>query len=156
MAPPNRIECSVVQFGSDWPGLFLRGDVCLHMANSLEVILNAIIAVRPQPVKTIFPEKVCRGLLSDLKSVEIGKSAPVVQLKHYEDCKEPEIGSTALCDHCSPENGRHRENCPNSAESALEVIRQLVEGNQPMPGRPLAEWVTRACVAFERSEIYPR
>ena len=36
----ERVETGAIQFGDDWPGLFVRGDSALH----LEICLSAILA----------------------------------------------------------------------------------------------------------------
>jgi hypothetical protein len=38
----KRVETGPVQFGSDWPGLFIRGDDALYYAIALEKGLNAL------------------------------------------------------------------------------------------------------------------
>ena len=58
----SRVECGPVQFGDDWPGVFLRGDHALHYAMTLECALDAIA----DP----FAKAVLRGLANDLKSCD--------------------------------------------------------------------------------------
>jgi hypothetical protein len=36
----GRVETGALQFGEDWPGLFLRGDDCLHLLLWLEHMLE--------------------------------------------------------------------------------------------------------------------
>jgi len=36
----NRVESGPVQFGDDWPGLFLRGDHSLYFASLLRTVLD--------------------------------------------------------------------------------------------------------------------
>lgn len=36
----ERVESGPVQFGDDWPGIFLRGDHALYIAFSLKTILD--------------------------------------------------------------------------------------------------------------------
>lgn len=38
----DRVETGPVQFGNDWPGLFIRGDDCLALALELDAVLEAI------------------------------------------------------------------------------------------------------------------
>jgi hypothetical protein len=45
-----RVETGAVQFGKDWPGLFVRGDQALHLAwciGALEPILKQILEKHP-------------------------------------------------------------------------------------------------------------
>ena len=35
-----RIETGPIQFGSDWPGVFFRGDHALHFAHALQEMIN--------------------------------------------------------------------------------------------------------------------
>jgi len=37
-----RVESGAVQFGNDWPGLFLRGDESMMLANSIEALLTLV------------------------------------------------------------------------------------------------------------------
>jgi len=38
----DRIDTGALQFGNDWPGLFIRGDHALHFAYKLNKILTII------------------------------------------------------------------------------------------------------------------
>lgn len=40
-AQADRVETGPVQFGDDWPGLFIRGDNCLWMARSIDMAREA-------------------------------------------------------------------------------------------------------------------
>lgn len=60
-----RIEDGPVQFGDDWPGLFLRGDTAMCYASYLEELLNS-----GPPVSAI-AVGVLIGLLSDLQSCNL-------------------------------------------------------------------------------------
>lgn len=37
----DRIETGAVQFGDDWPGVFIRGDDALHYAAIMRAMVNA-------------------------------------------------------------------------------------------------------------------
>lgn len=43
-APPDlpRVETGAVQFGSDWPGLFIRGDDAFHLMLLIRRLLNLL------------------------------------------------------------------------------------------------------------------
>ena len=36
----TRVETGVVQFGDDWPGIFIRGDICMHYAQVIGLLLD--------------------------------------------------------------------------------------------------------------------
>lgn len=38
----SRVETGVVQFGTDWPGVFIRGDDAVNYAFSLRFLLNKL------------------------------------------------------------------------------------------------------------------
>jgi hypothetical protein len=42
--PPDgeRVEDGAVQFGNDWPGLFLRGDYAIHLAHVIRYVDECI------------------------------------------------------------------------------------------------------------------
>jgi hypothetical protein len=42
MVETRRVETGRMQFGKDWPGVFIRGDDALSFANSLQTILNEV------------------------------------------------------------------------------------------------------------------
>lgn len=35
-----RVETGTIQFGDDWPGVFLRGDEALYLAHLLELVIE--------------------------------------------------------------------------------------------------------------------
>ncbi len=61
-AADPRVESGVVQFGDDWPGTFIRGDVAFGYAHHLERVLNTGLAIDAISLAVL------RGLLSDLQS----------------------------------------------------------------------------------------
>jgi hypothetical protein len=42
MVETRRVETGRMQFGKDWPGVFIRGDDALSFANSLQTILDEV------------------------------------------------------------------------------------------------------------------
>jgi hypothetical protein len=60
-----RIEDGPVQFGDDWPGLFLRGDTAAHYASHLGEFLSTNPPADPIVLGML------RGLLSDLESCNL-------------------------------------------------------------------------------------
>src|SRR5262245_61148913 len=46
-----RVETGAVQFGNDWPGLFVRGDQALHLAwciEKLEPLMKTLLEKHPE------------------------------------------------------------------------------------------------------------
>jgi hypothetical protein len=65
-AQAERVETGPLQFGDDWPGVFIRGDNALFYARALAAVIDTI------PEKHWTVEGVLRGLLSDLQSCSVG------------------------------------------------------------------------------------
>jgi hypothetical protein len=62
-----RIETGPIQFGDDWPGVFIRGDNALYFAEQLRVILS-----RANDYKfDLIAKATLEALLSDLGSCDI-------------------------------------------------------------------------------------
>lgn len=86
-----RIESGSIVFGSDWPGLFLRGDDAFHFSLHLQNVLDCVETLRSDgSVRSEFPVlslHVLQGLLHDLKSV-IVTDEPMQrqQLKTAREC----------------------------------------------------------------------
>lgn len=59
-----RVETGPVQFGDDWPGVFIRGDNALYFAMVLDTALKTL----PNTTDKI----VLEGLASDLRSCSVG------------------------------------------------------------------------------------
>lgn len=38
----DRVETGIIQFGDDWPGIFIRGDNCFGYWLNLEILVNKI------------------------------------------------------------------------------------------------------------------
>ncbi len=47
----ERVETGPVQFGEDWPGLFIRGDTCFHFYNMLQNFFPPMDALAAQAHK---------------------------------------------------------------------------------------------------------
>jgi hypothetical protein len=70
-----RMETGAIQFGDDWPGLFIRGDNCLGIMSML-----AIPAFRQKAVASLFEllkTPILRGLADALKLPENTEAAAV-------------------------------------------------------------------------------
>ena len=69
-AMDERVENGPVQFGEDWPGLFLRGDMAMNYAYHLKIFLDEAVlnvAAPPNP----FSLAGVRELLHDLQSCNL-------------------------------------------------------------------------------------
>jgi hypothetical protein len=66
MAETRRVETGRMQFGNDWPGVFIRGDDALLFANSLQTMLNEV-----EPRATELAEAELRALsrIKELKDL---------------------------------------------------------------------------------------
>lgn len=68
--PPqaDRVETGPIQFGDDWPGVFIRGDNALYFATALRGMLMVIENLREPELQIL--RKVITGLCSDLESCD--------------------------------------------------------------------------------------
>lgn len=82
----KHIESGVVQFGNDWPGVFMRGRHALLFAQHLELILDCVGGLPGQSSLSI-SERVLRGLLDGLKSAAVNSGAAVELLKPIDECR---------------------------------------------------------------------
>lgn len=80
----SRIETGPIQFGDDWPGLFIRGDNAIGYALQLQLLLD-VLATDPAP-ELVIAVAVLRGLLSDLESCNVRRDPEVTRLKPAEEC----------------------------------------------------------------------
>lgn len=63
----GRVETGVTVFGDDWPGLFIRGDDCFHLAGQIQIVLDAIqVATDEGEVELDFPTVMAIGSLASL------------------------------------------------------------------------------------------
>lgn len=51
---PDRVETGPVQFGDDWPGLFIRGDSAFGLAMSIHEVLSYFEAYKPAGSEDIY------------------------------------------------------------------------------------------------------
>jgi len=61
-----RVETGAVQFGDDWPGIFIRGDNAFHFAVHLNDLLKKAELKTPKNVEDFVNIAVCKGLASTL------------------------------------------------------------------------------------------
>lgn len=67
----HRVETGVVQFGDDWPGVFIRGDDAFHFM----LALNQVIAGRTMHAD-VFSEATVRSLIALLNSSNVQNIPP--------------------------------------------------------------------------------
>lgn len=60
-AVEDRVETGPVQFGEDWPGVFIRGDDAAYLVMVLNQFLNG-----PVTSRDVFAESALRGLAQTL------------------------------------------------------------------------------------------
>lgn len=116
----SRVETGVVQFGEDWPGVFIRGDNALGYALALEAALEAAalgsalalesrIRVTSRPLMDITQRAQLEGLQKLLASCR----APAQGVVHLELAPpaEPEAAepdSIGPCDMCRRSDKKRR------------------------------------------------
>jgi hypothetical protein len=66
-----RIETGPMQFGDDWPGVFIRGDSASFDAHALERAIKAL------PPEMWYDIKVLTVLMKTLRSCSVGNTGPV-------------------------------------------------------------------------------
>lgn len=81
----SRPETGPMQFGADWPGVFIRGDNAFHYAWALQKILDALDS-SANPINV----SVARGLVELLRSCDVGAR----------DASSPAITSCRAFDAC--------------------------------------------------------
>ena len=62
----ERVETGVIQFGDDWPGVFIRGDHALQFAHCLEMALSENF-----DRENLFHTAPIQGLINTLKGCEV-------------------------------------------------------------------------------------
>lgn len=75
---PERPESGPMQFGDDWPGLFLRGDEALFAAQALRFAIDGD--------NSLFVKIQLEGLLETFEAVRV--PCQPTQLKTFHKCKE--------------------------------------------------------------------
>lgn len=60
-----RVETGTVQFGEDWPGLFIRGDACFAWAGALDFVLTFI------PWEETYTRGVVSCMIDDLRATRV-------------------------------------------------------------------------------------
>lgn len=80
----DRPETGPMQFGDDWPGLFIRGDNAVHLGVTLEALLNTVSPIEYSPLVIVQ----LRGLAHDLQNADIHSGVQAQKLLAFEQCKE--------------------------------------------------------------------
>jgi hypothetical protein len=76
--PPDepRVESGVVQFGDDWPGVFIRGDHALDFAHHLRYMLAKIDVEQDRLSMSVLAD-----LLSDLEACDVRKKSKPLKVR---------------------------------------------------------------------------
>jgi hypothetical protein len=74
----DRAETGPMQFGDDWPGVFIRGDNAMGMAIALEVVLDTTDVGG-------FAAMELRGLVRTLRGCDARLSPTVQMMKPFSD-----------------------------------------------------------------------
>lgn len=82
----DRPETGAMQFGDDWPGLYIRGDNALGYMMALDAVLQSVTNQHTVPMMQV------KGLLRLLGGVDdrVGtddRDKPIQRLKPLNDCK---------------------------------------------------------------------
>lgn len=85
--PDPRAETDVVQFGDDWPGIFIRGDNALYFALALGQMVDAM-PTEGNPA--IINKAVLDGLRATLASCDVSLKPDIVKLRPFAECLAPE------------------------------------------------------------------
>lgn len=93
-----RMESGPVAFGSDWPGLFLRGDDAYCYGAQLEIVLEAADDEIVDPAVHLAVQHL-RGLAKDLASVDFRRAGPLPQrLRSARECLAPTVVDAEAAD----------------------------------------------------------
>lgn len=71
-----RVESGPIQFGDDWPGLFLRGKHCAWAWGNLKMALELLDKIPLPPETSVFMKPALLGLLRDLQSPLVKPKRP--------------------------------------------------------------------------------
>lgn len=125
--PEVRIEDGSIQLGSDWPGVFFRGDTALgfgvHLGAALDRLENG------EPLDGI-ARAVLRGLQSDLLSaaIEVGNDTRQFLKPAAECLKRPPVAT--------PED-------QHTIETLRAYARDAVELRKRRPDETIEQWAYR-------------
>lgn len=72
----KRVETGPIQFGDDWPGVFIRGDNAAYYAFTLK----SMIEYKRKNGSMTIEDSVLVGLLSDLASCIVGSDSEIFKL----------------------------------------------------------------------------
>ncbi len=77
-----------MRFGSDWTGVFIRGDNAAYYAHHLRTLIDLIKNPLPNVSTAGFAEVTLNGLVSDLESCihSPGQEPEAQVMKEFEEC----------------------------------------------------------------------
>lgn len=81
-----------MRFGSDWTGVFLRGDAAAYYSHHLKTLMSLIKSPQENVDNALFAEVTLKGLLRDLESCihHKGKNPAAQVMKEFEECLNEE------------------------------------------------------------------
>lgn len=86
---PKRPETGTMRFGSDWTGIFVRGDNAFYYAGALNLLLAAGGQDAPE---ALFAKSALRELADLLTSSMHGGSEPAAQvMKEFGECIDEKV-----------------------------------------------------------------
>ncbi len=126
-APETRIEDGSIQFGSDWPGVFFRGDTALGFGVHLGAALERL--AKGETLDGI-ALAVLRGLQSDLMaaSIEVGNDTRQFLRPAAECLRRTTVDS---------------EQDKRDAESLRALAREVIERQKRRPEESITDWAKR-------------
>jgi len=83
MTHSKRPETGPMQFGDDWPGVFMRGD---NAVTASILLLEALSKIQRTGVLDALELAQLHGLARDLGSADVRAGAPVQQLQSWDQC----------------------------------------------------------------------
>lgn len=75
-AQSERVECGAIQFGDDWPGVFIRGDNAGYYAMMLRGLLDGTFDIKKDAILRVQIESLQRSLAGCV----LGPAAEMVKL----------------------------------------------------------------------------
>lgn len=84
----ERPETAPMQFGDDWPGLFIRGDNAVYIGRLLQEVLDVVVPPLSPIEYSLMEVAKLRQLAVDLQNVDAWAGARVQKLLPFEQCKE--------------------------------------------------------------------
>jgi hypothetical protein len=101
MTQSNRPETGTMQFGTDWPGCFIRGDGCFAYSLALD------FAIKEIGEKDVFAKQTLtdlRNLLSRSDAAHVSTHGACNKMKSYIDCVDEKIVAPPVSKQSKPKS----------------------------------------------------